>query len=292
MSFADDFLADLDPRTWSADTKPEGNLRPRFYYLGRGDHALEVAVAEADARPRADAVRALWHGRQNRRPSPLLLVIGYPQHGADRVLLCGPVGDQPPLLPDLEVSQVERLCAAALAEPSRHAAVRFLVGMLPEVGSDLPGLRNSGLLATQELEHGVPARPDWAQACQASRPLLASSGQRLVEQLSFSVEPLSTSASVLASRHAKRAVAVFLDEGEAFEDPAARFGTSPVSRARPRRPGEPALGCRDPGSADPALRRPRRHRRRPQRPRRDVRRAQPRAAAQRPGRVPVAAVQR
>ena len=93
-------------------------------------------------------------------------------------------------------------CQAAIAEPSRHAAVRFLVGMLPEVGSDLPGLRNSGLLATQELAHGVPARPDWAEACQAIRPLLASSGQRLVERLGFTVEPLSTSASVLASRHA------------------------------------------------------------------------------------------
>lgn len=58
------------------------------------------------------------------------------------------------LLPDLEFSQVERPFAAALAEPSRHAAVRFLVGMLPVVGLDLPGPRNSGLLAAQELAHG------------------------------------------------------------------------------------------------------------------------------------------
>jgi hypothetical protein len=212
MSFADDFLEDHEPRTWTA---PSGHaqdaLRARHYFLGRGEHALEVAVAEAGSRPKADDVRALWHGRQRRRPSPVLLVVGYPRAGRDHVLVCGPVGENPPIVADLEVSQVERLCATALAEPTRHAAVRFLVAMLPEVGSDLPGVRNAGLLATQELAHGVPERADWKAACQASKPLLTLAGQRLVERLGYRVETLSTAASVLTAHDAKRAVAVFLD---------------------------------------------------------------------------------
>lgn len=231
MSFADDFLAEHEPRMWAHAEGSGDGLRPRLYFLGRGEHALEVAVAEAGIRPKADAVRALWHGRQKRRPSPVLLVIGYPQHGRERVTVCGPVGENPPVVPDLDVSQVERLCATALAEPTRHAAIRFLVGMLPEVGSDLPGLRNAGLLATQELTHGVPTRSDWEKACQSGRTLLGLTGQRLVERLGFTVEALSTSGSVLRVHGAKRAVAVFLDESEAFEDPATRFGTSPVSHA-------------------------------------------------------------
>ena len=165
------------------------------------------------------------------RPSPLLLIVG---HGDDRdghVTLCGPVGESPPLVPDLEISQVERLCAAALAEPSRHAAVRFLAAMLPEVGSDLPGVRNSGLLATQELRHGVPTRPDWVTANSRGKTFLTLRGRALVERLGFGVEQLSTTSSVLTVDGAKRAVAVFLDEGEAFEDSGERFGTSPVSHA-------------------------------------------------------------
>lgn len=135
------------------------------------------------------------------------------------------------MLFDLEVSQVERLSGAALREPTRHAAVRFLAGALPEVGADFPGVRNVGLLATQELRRGVPQRGDWSIACRASAPLLEQSGRPLVERLGFRVEQLSTQSSVLIVAAGKRAVAVFLDEAEAFDDPAERFHGSPVSHA-------------------------------------------------------------
>ncbi len=209
------------------------SFRPSELFLGKGDHALEVALASADQRPRAEDVRKLWSARQGRRPSPLLLIVGYPGAGGEaRVTVCGPVGDQPPVVGDLEVSQVERLAGAALGEPNRHSAVRFLVAMLPEVGADLAGLRNAGLLATQELRRGVPERSDWDEACRRSRSLLPLRGRGLVEELGFDVEQLSVSSSVLTiSAGGRRAVAVFLDEGETFEDPAARFGTSPVSHA-------------------------------------------------------------
>ena len=231
QGFVDDFLADRDPRQWSTPKGAPADLAPGVFFLGAGDHALEVALATSRHRPKADDVRTLWRLRQGRRPSPLLLIVGYAGPEGLRLTVCGPVGENPPLVPDLEPSQVERLAGAALAEPSRHAAVRLLVSMLPEVGSDLPGLRNSGLLASQELCHGVPERADWGQACTRGKAVLSLRGRALVEQLGFTVEPLSVTSSVLKVRGAKRAVAVFLDEGEAFEDAGDRFGTSPVSQA-------------------------------------------------------------
>ena len=58
-------------------------------------------------------------------------------------------------------------------------------------------------------------------------------GRRLIEGLGFSVTDLSTNSSVLTvGNGVKRAVAIFLDEGETFDDAAERFqGTSPVSQA-------------------------------------------------------------
>lgn len=232
MSFEDDFLAEFDSRTWRLPEGTPRELSPRMLFLGVGDHALEVAIATASGRPTADSMRRLWHARQGRRPTPVLLVVGYTEHGEARVSLCGPVGEQPPVLHGLDPSQVERLAAAALGEPSRHAAVRFLVAMLPEVGADLPGLRNAGLLATQELKNGVPARPDWKAACDRSRAALQLRGRELVERLGFGVEQLSVTSSVLTVESGvKRAVAVFLDEGETFDQPVGRFGATPISHA-------------------------------------------------------------
>ncbi|MHB8289222.1 MAG: hypothetical protein ACYDEY_08305 [Acidimicrobiales bacterium] len=187
--FVDDFLADREPRQWSTPKGAPADLAPEVFFLGAGDHALEVALATSRHRPKADDVRTLWRLRQGRRPSPLLLIVGYEGPDGLRITVCGPVGENPPLMLDLEPSQVERLAGAALAEPSRHTAVRLLVSMLPEVGSDLPGLRNSGLLATQELCHGVPERADWGQACTQGKAALSLRGRSLVEQLGFTVEP-------------------------------------------------------------------------------------------------------
>jgi hypothetical protein len=232
VTLEDDFLADLDARTWRPPEEAPGSITPRALFLGAGDHALEVALATAAGRPKSDDIRKLWHARQGKRPSPVLLIVGYPERGDKRVSVCGPVGEQPPVIHGLEPSQVERLAAAALTEPTRHAAIRFLVAMLPEVGADLPGLRNSGLLATQELRNGVPARHDWKVACDGSRSLLPLRGRQLVERLGFGIEQLSVTSSMLTIRSGgKRAVAVFLDEGETFDEPADRFAATPVSHA-------------------------------------------------------------
>ena len=132
----------------------------------------------------------------------------------------------------VEVSQAERLAEVALSEPNHHAATRFLLSNLPELDSPMPGLRNVGLLATQELRAGVPDRPDWRASGERARPLLGLRGRQLVESLGYGIEVLSTNTSMLTINGRNRAIAVFCDEDEPFDAPAPRFnGTSPVSQA-------------------------------------------------------------
>ena len=227
----DRFLDDLDPVPWQAPDGSPTTILPHDLFVGRGEYGLQVALASSHRHPNNDDVRRLWHTRQRGGVSPLLLVVGFSEGGATKVKLCGPAGEQPVIVVTT-VSQAERLARAALTEPSRHAAIRFLVAMLPEIDSDLPGVRNTGLVATHELRSGVPARSDWAQMTQVGKGLLTKGGRQLVEGLGFRVEQLGTTASVLAGSDGKRAVAVFLDEGESFDDPGVRFqGTSPVSHA-------------------------------------------------------------
>ena len=215
---------------WTVDKKAPGALEPEFIFIGSGDHGLEVALAKAASRPRVEDVRKLWKARHAGRPSPVLLVVTHDSKAA----ICGPVGDNPPVISDLGVDQVERLCSAALAEHNRHSAVRFLVAMMDGLHTTelLPGVRNMGMLATHEMRSGVPARADWDASCKRGKKLLSLKGRQLVEGLGFGVETLSTTSSVLTIDGSKRVVAVFLDEGEGFEDPASRFnGISPVSNA-------------------------------------------------------------
>jgi hypothetical protein len=142
------------------------------------------------------------------------------------------MGTNPPLISGVEFSQAERLAEAALEEPSPHAAIRLLTSFLPEIETDLPGVRNVGMLALHELKHGVPARPDWQAAVQKARGVLSLEGADLIEGLGFEIEPHTTFASILRAGGTDHAVAVFLNEDETFEDPGNRFdGSTPLSRA-------------------------------------------------------------
>jgi hypothetical protein len=230
-----DFLAEHDGHfLWPVpDGVPEGlGLAPVAAFAGRGNHAIEVALATVGGRPRADELRRAWAVRYGKAPNPLLLVASYEEEGSWKAAICGPVGDEPPVEAGLELSEVERIAAAALAEPTRHAAIRFLSSIWAELETELPGLRNQGMFATHELRDGVPLRSDWASACAKGQTLLAHRGRDLVERLGFAIETHATAASVLNIAGTKRAIAVFLDESEDFETTGDRFGgTSPISHA-------------------------------------------------------------
>jgi len=204
QGFVDDFLVDRDPRQWSTPKGAPADLAPGVFFLGAGNHALEAALATSRHRPKADDVRTLWRLRQGRRPSPLLLIVGYEGPEGLRLTVYGPVGENPPLVPDLEPSQVERLAGAALAEPSRHAAVRPLVSMLPEVGSDLSGLRNSGLLRSPLLTYRSGLQefdPAAALPNTPARPSLESHNLHSIE--SGALRYRQRAAGWMGDRHAR-----------------------------------------------------------------------------------------
>ena len=115
--------------------------------LGKGQAALEIVVVISATQPPVPQIRATWKERHGGRAAPVLLVCVY----GDRAAICGPLGDDPPVLTNIELGQAERLCATALEEPDRHSALRFLRPALEAIDSPLAGLRNDGLLSTHEI---------------------------------------------------------------------------------------------------------------------------------------------
>lgn len=188
------FLADHDAIfSWKVPDNVPASLgtSPLAAFTGRGTHPLEVALATVTSRGRADDIRRLWVARHGRAPNPLLLVAAYEDDGMWKASICGPAGNEPPVETGLELGQVERMAAAALAEPTRHSAIRFLSSVWAELETELPGVRNQGMFATHELRDGVPNRPDWSGACTLGRDVLGYRGRELVEKLGFSIESLT-----------------------------------------------------------------------------------------------------
>ena len=224
-----------DVRPWTLPAGAPADLKPQGLYLGEGRTPLEVAVAAAHRRPTTTELRELWQARHGSTPSPLLIVVLHPGADGPAASVCGPVPPSPAPVSGLPRDQVERIAATALAEPNRHAAVRFLQEVLPEADSQLPGVRNIGLVASHELQVGVPARRDWQEACGSAVPLLALRGRSLVEGLGFSVEERGTSTYVLRAGDVAAAVAVFLEADETPEAENVAYGfISPISAALAR----------------------------------------------------------
>ena len=246
--WSDKFLPDRDPVAWRLPGGVSTGFQSRGFFSQQQAGGLEVVLAEATTKPSTPVMRSLFAKRRGGRVSPVLCVVGYPTSEGVRAALCGPVDRQPvssgaptalPVLFDVELSQVERIAASALEEPEPHSATRYLLSILPELdpkqahGRVGPlGLRNSGLLATQELRAGVPKRSDWSSATKKSKPLLKSRGRRLVERLGFEVGPISTNTWVLTVGGYRKAVAIFCDDHEPFDVSSRRFGGfSPASLA-------------------------------------------------------------
>jgi hypothetical protein len=196
--------------------------------LGQGQPALEIVFAKSPSQPLVVSIRSAWKDRQGGRATPVLLVVTYGTWAA----ICGPSGDSPPVLIGVEAGQVERLCATALAEPDRHAALRFLHPALEAIDSPMAGLRNEGLLSSHELEVWLKDRTDLTRVRSVSEQVSAKRGEQLVMSLGFEIAPLPGPASVLLSGAQKLALAVFLDRGESVEATNQRFSNrSPVSYA-------------------------------------------------------------
>ena len=219
----------LDGYEQRALTLPDAHgLQPVGLVLGQGPNALEVAIARSPVKPTSAALRSVWRARLGGRATPLLLVALY----GDKAAISGPVGDQPPTFIGLEPAKVERVCSAALLEPDRHAALRFLASAIPELESSASGLRNEGLFATHELINGVPTRDDWGHAVQAGVPLLRLRDRELLRSLDFTLEQTPGREYVLRAANTRVALALLLDRNESPDMPSPLFsGVSPISQA-------------------------------------------------------------
>jgi hypothetical protein len=149
-------LGGVDARKgrWRDGAPVTKGINPENFWTGRGRDALEVAYGTAASKPNATTVRDVWKQRHGRAAAPLLAVVEYPAEQPSRATVCGPAGEDPPVV-DLDRDHAERFARAALAEPDRHVAIRFLAAALEGDPDEQPGLRNKGLLATHELLYGA-----------------------------------------------------------------------------------------------------------------------------------------
>ncbi len=233
MAFLTDWDGDLIP--WISKGVA-GAPNSMDVLLGRhGVNRLELVVGEFDRKPTTTALKAIHKSRHGNRPSPVI-VIGI--HG-DRAWLCVPGAAAEGARADvlvldaIETSQAERLCRAILEEPNEHAALRRLASALPNLGSEIPGISNRGMMATHELRAGVPLRHDWPDQCKRASLLLGLRGRELVTALGFDLDLLGDgNTTILRAGEQKRAIAVFLNEDETFDQATQRFdGASPVGAA-------------------------------------------------------------
>src|SRR4051794_35499711 len=97
-------------RPWELPAGVSSDLQATEYYLGRGSNALEVAVAIAERPPNKTSLRELWGKRHAGRPSPVLCVVVYRQGDSWRAGICGPAGEDPVAVLDLDLGNVRRLC--------------------------------------------------------------------------------------------------------------------------------------------------------------------------------------
>ncbi|MCH8824241.1 MAG: hypothetical protein IH984_12150 [Planctomycetes bacterium] len=191
-----------------------------------------MMIVRCPREPQLPTVRSLWKQRNNRRAAPLLVIVLH----NERATICGASGIDPPVYPNADRGQVERVCREALDLPDRHAVLHYLRDALEAVKPEtpLPGIRNDGFLATHELAHGARLLNEWNSAQEKARPLLGRSGNTLLNSLGFNVEPCDQLTSILrAGPDGQRlALAVLLHTTESPDINTDRFsGLSPVSYA-------------------------------------------------------------
>ena len=221
MEFLESF--DAAPSPVPQPDHYSGAIGMQWRWSGPGQLGLEIVQGTAPSRPSVADMRELWRGREARRGVPLVLVVLYDKGGQSVAATCGPTGDNPVVRHDLDPATVERLCLSALRQPDRLSALRFLAVNELEEQSQLPGVRNVGLFATNELADGAPARSDWVEVLRAGQSLSGASNQELLAELGYRVEANNVTTNVLVTNDRQRAVAVVLGDSEDFETPTNRF---------------------------------------------------------------------
>lgn len=190
---------------------------------------MEIASARYDppGEPSLQSLKRLHALRVNQRVTPVLLAILL----ADgRVTIFGPVATSAPVRP-VALDQAQRLLQAVLDEANPVAARSRLTGLLQSLDTtSIPGVKNSGLFANHELRTGVPRRADWGSACALAERLLSLREDELIRRLGYTTSGVGAHALVLTGTGPRpEAIAVMLNEREAFDANSQRFSVSPVA---------------------------------------------------------------
>lgn len=223
------FLNDRDPReitVEAGDAKLSADL-----FLGQGGMALEVLSVRFPDKPTLTNLRELHRSRTGRRATPVLVVATW---GDGPTSVFGPLQTSAQYLERAGLEQVERICARALDASDRHAAIRYLHRALPQLEAPIPGLRNEGLFALQELKEGVPTDPrwNWERARTSAEPALRERGRDLLRALAFELEETPGPTVILRSDRTRTALAVLLDRPEEIDTSSELYdGQSPVAFA-------------------------------------------------------------
>lgn len=215
--------------------RPDGcpaGFEPTEVVVGNSDvggMALEIAITKwsKNEPPTREALTRLHTLRTNKRATPVVLIVEFDSGGT---LVFGPNTASAPVGP-LPIEQTQRVVQAALDEPTVIAARNRLAGLVQSIDStSMPGVKNSGLFANHELRVGVPQRADWGSACSASTVMLPLKGKELIEKLGFQTGQFGAHALLLTGEGPKaEAIAVLLDDREAFDADSPRFTVSPVA---------------------------------------------------------------
>ena len=118
------FLQSHSGRPWPYD-KTDGEFE---FYQGEGSSALEIVVVDHGEQPNKQFLQRTYSDRRGGRVNPILVVAIYD----DKVGLCGPSGEDPPVFRDVDRGQAERVCDAALKKPDRHVAQHSSLAKPPQ----------------------------------------------------------------------------------------------------------------------------------------------------------------
>jgi hypothetical protein len=138
-------------------------------------------------------LRNLWNARLAGRATPLLVVV----LSGERAAICWPGGDSPPAFLDLDVGRVERICRAALAEPNRNAALRFLATVIPEADGPFQDFATRAYLRPMSYRKGCRVPFIGPAGLRKGRRSLGLRGDMLLEGMGYTIEAAPGPVSVL-----------------------------------------------------------------------------------------------
>lgn len=223
------FLSDITPRPLSQEQY--NDIRPLNLYFGKGNSGIEVVTFETISKPSNGSILKVWSDRRAGRATPIIAIIFY----EDEVALCGPEGEEPPVVFLKDIGQAERICRSLLESEDRHSAIKFLQNVFPSLETNIPGFVNQGLFATHSLEKEIESKRDDENLQQKSSKVINKKDSEVLSALGFKVERLDNVTSILRGNDEKTALAVMLNEGEMEESGNKRFNDiSPVSYALTR----------------------------------------------------------